>query len=100
MLRVDNHADQSIDYYLQQLHLFFDSPQDQYSPRLSENEETVKHLNTLFDKIRPLLFKKPSDACLLIKRAIVWMQKDQTQLTPLHSHLCALALKVRIFVVP
>lgn len=93
MLRVDNHADQSTDFYFQQLHLFFDAPQHQYTPRLSESADTVIHLNSLFEYIRPHLFKKASDAFILIKRAISWMQCDETQLTPLHSHLCLLALK-------
>jgi hypothetical protein len=93
-LRVDNHEDQSTDFYINHLNLFFEAPQDQYAVPMSQTPDTIVYLNSLFDQLRPHLFKKPDAAFALVKNGIRWMQQtNANQLTPLHSHLCILVLK-------
>jgi hypothetical protein len=50
MLQINNHEDQSTEFYLHQLNIFFNVPQTSFNPRLSECSATVGHLIKLLGK--------------------------------------------------
>ena len=99
MLITNNHEDESTEIYFTKINEFLEKPQDTdtYGIKASENKETVGYFVSLVKQIRPFLLKRAEEAATLLNKAISWMQTEETQLTPLHAHLCILALQVTKF---
>lgn len=96
MLITNNHEDESTEIYFSKINEFLEKPQDTdtYGIKASENKETIGYFVSLMKQIRPFLLKRAEEAATLLNKAISWMQTEETQLTPLHAHLCILALQV------
>jgi len=95
MLITNNHEDESTEIYFTKINEFLEKPQDTdtYGIKASENKETIGYFVSLVKQIRPFLLKRAEEAATLLNKAISWMQTEETQLTPLHAHLCILALQ-------
>ena len=54
----------------------------------------VSNLSLLLEQIRDLLFLNIERSLELVERALKWAQTNASEITPFHTHLCVLSLKV------